>query len=200
MSRLPVRIAAAAAGLALVATAASATAASATAASAATPASGSAVIHESNAFFQQAAQAGIVAVPLPTATAGYDAATGLSASFPVTDGSGSLRDFYGNIKLGGGLLFVDVRTGSAASFHQLSFSIDNWAVTGVADGTGTTVTLFDPAGNNSVTNSGTTQNLTADSLVLDAAGAQYLDGKLRTTFFTAGQSVGSFAVTFTPAS
>ncbi|MFJ1758518.1 hypothetical protein [Kitasatospora sp. NPDC088134] len=194
MSRLPVRIAAAAAGLALVATVASASAASAA------PASGSAVIHESNAFFQQAAQAGIVAVPLPTATAGYDSATGLSAGFPVTGGSGSLRDFYGNITLGGGLLFVDAKTGSAVSFHQLSFSIDNWAVTGVADGTGTTVTLFDPAGNNSVTNSGTTQNLTADSLVLDAAGAQYLDGRLHTTFFTAGQSVGSFAVTFTPAS
>ncbi|RKE17737.1 hypothetical protein [Streptomyces sp. TLI_171] len=194
MSRLPVRIAAAAAGLALIATAASATAASAA------PATGSAVIHESNAFFQQAAQAGIVAVPLPTATAGYDATTGLSASFPVTDGTGSLRDFYGNIQLGGGLLFVDAKTGSAVSFHELSFAIDTWAVTGVADGTSTTVALFDPAGSNSVTNSGATQNLTADSLVLDAAGAQYLDSKLHTSFFTAGQSVGSFAVTFTPAS
>ncbi|KPC70504.1 hypothetical protein ADL35_38490, partial [Streptomyces sp. NRRL WC-3753] len=42
--------------------------------------------------------------------------------------------------------------------------------------------------------------LSAESLVLDAAGAQYLDGKLHTTFFAAGQSVGSFAVTYTPAS
>lgn len=138
MSRLTVRIAAAAAGLALIATAASATTASAA------PAAGSAVIHESNAFFQQAAEAGIVAVPLPTATAGYDAASGLSASFPVTDGTGSIRDFFGHVALGGGLLFVDAKTGRAVTFHQLSFSFDDWAVTAVPDGSTTPVALFDP--------------------------------------------------------
>ncbi|MEV4561089.1 hypothetical protein AB0K51_29400 [Kitasatospora sp. NPDC049285] len=194
MSRPTVRIAAAAAGLALVATAASATAASAT------PASGNAVIRESNTFFQQAAEAGIVAVPLPTATAGYDATTGLSASFPVTDGHGSLPEFYGNVQLGGGLLLVNAKTGYAASFHQLAFSIDSWQLTAVPDGSTTPVALFDPAGDNTVTRSGTTQSLNAASLVLDADGAQYLDTKLHTGFFTAGQSVGSFAVTFTPAS
>jgi len=194
MSRPTVRIAAAVAGLALAATAASATSASAA------PAGGSAVIHESNAFFQQAAQAGIVAVPLPTATAGYDAATGLSASFPVTDGSGSLSTFFGGVNLGGGLLFVDARTGSAVSFHQLAFSFDNWTVTAVPDGSSTPIALFDPAGGNAITVSGSTQNLSADSLVLDAEGAQYLDDRLHTGFFTAGQSVGSFTVSYTPAS
>ncbi|MFD8479359.1 hypothetical protein [Kitasatospora sp. NPDC059673] len=194
MSRTFARIAAAAAGLALAATAASATTASAA------PAAGNAVIRESNAFFQQAAQAGIVAVPLPTATAGYDASTGLSASFPVTDGSGNLAQFYGNIQFGGGLLFVDARTGSAVAFRQLAFSVDNWQVTGVPDGSTTPVALFDPAGETVVTKSGTTQNLSASSLTLDPAGAQYLDGKLRTSFFTAGQSVGSFTVAYTPAS
>ncbi|MFF2815086.1 hypothetical protein ACFVT9_06040 [Kitasatospora cineracea] len=194
MSRPTVRIAAAAAGLALIATVASATSASATLAT------GSAVINESNAFFQQAAQAGIVAVPLPTATAGYDASTGLSASFPVTGGTGGLRDFFGGVQLGGGLLFVDARTGSAVSFHQLSFSFEEWTVSAVPDGSTTPVALFDPAGNNALSYNGTTQHLSAESLVLDAAGAQYLDGKLHTTFFAAGQSVGSFAVTYTPAS
>ncbi|GLW56948.1 hypothetical protein [Kitasatospora phosalacinea] len=194
MSRHAVRIAAAVAGLALAATAASAT--SATAA----PAAGSVVIHESNSFFQQAARAGIVAVPLPTATAGYDAASGLSASFPVTDGSGTLNNFFGGVSLGGGLLFVDARTGSAVSFHQLAFAFDTWAVTAVPDGSTTPVALFDPAGNNSITSSGGTQSLTADALVLDAEGARYLDSELHTTFFTAGQDVGSFALSYTPAS
>ncbi|QKW18368.1 hypothetical protein HUT16_04180 [Kitasatospora sp. NA04385] len=198
MSRLTVRIAAAAAGLALIATAA--TAATAASASAATPASGSAVINESNAFFQQAAQAGIVAVPLPTATAGYDVNTGLSASFPVTDGTGGLRDFFGGVQLGGGLLFVDAKTGSAVSFHKLSFSFEDWTLSAVPDGSATPVALFDPAGENVLNYTGTTQHLSAQSLVLDAAGAQYLDSKLHTTFFAAGQSVGSFTVTYTPAS
>ncbi|GLW70811.1 hypothetical protein Kpho02_31100 [Kitasatospora phosalacinea] len=193
MSRHAVRIAAAVAGLALAATAASATSASAA------PATGSAVIHESNDFFQKAAQAGIVAVPLPTATAGYDPASGLSASFPVTGGEGRMNNFFGGVDLGGGLLFVDARTGSAVSFHQLGFAFDTWAVTAVPDGSTTPVALFDPAGNNSITSSGSTQNLTADALVLDAEGAQYLDGRLHTTFFTAGQTVGSFTLSYTPA-
>ncbi|MGW4809740.1 hypothetical protein [Kitasatospora sp. NPDC004272] len=194
MSRHAVRIAAAVAGLALAATAASAT--SATAA----PVAGSAVIHESNSFFQQAAQAGIVAVPLPTATAGYDAASGLSASFPVTDGNGVLSNFFGGVSLGGGLLFVDARTGSAVSFHKLGFAFDSWSVTAVPDGSTTPVALFDPAGNNSITKTGSTQNLAADALVLNAEGAQYLDGKLHTTFFTEGQDIGSFTLSYTPAS
>ncbi|MFJ5924989.1 hypothetical protein ACIQF6_20530 [Kitasatospora sp. NPDC092948] len=194
MSRSYARIAAAAAGLALVATAATATTASAA------PAAGSAVIRESNAFFQQAAQAGIVAVPLPTATAGYDAASGLSASFPVTGGSGSVAEFWGSVQFGGGLLFVDARTGSAVAFHQLSFASDTYQVVGVPDGSTTPVALFAPAGETVVTRTGTTQNLSASSLTVDPAGAQYLDSKLRTSFFTAGQSVGTLAVTYTPAS
>ncbi|MFJ1791865.1 hypothetical protein [Kitasatospora griseola] len=194
MSRTFARVAAAAAGLALSVTAASATSASAA------PAAGNAVIHESNAFFQQAAQAGIVAVPLPTATAGYDSASGLSASFPVTNGSGSLAEFWGSIQFGGGLLFVDARTGSAVAFRQLAFSSDTYQVVGVPDGSTTPVALFTPAGETVVTRTGTTQNLSAASLALDPAGAQFLDSKLRTSFFTAGQSVGTFTVTYTPAS
>ncbi|PJN28018.1 hypothetical protein [Kitasatospora sp. CB02891] len=194
MSRTFARVAAAAAGLALAVTAASATSASAA------PAAGNAVIHESNAFFQQAAQAGIVAVPLPTATAGYDPASGLSASFPVTNGSGSLAEFWGSIQFGGGLLFVDARTGSAVAFRQLAFSSDTYQVVGVPDGSTAPVALFTPAGETVVTRTGATQNLSAASLALDPAGAQFLDSKLRTSFFTAGQSVGTFTVTYTPAS
>ncbi|MFD7639394.1 hypothetical protein ACFV4P_01950 [Kitasatospora sp. NPDC059795] len=194
MSRTYARIAAAAAGLALVASVASATTASAA------PAAGNAVIHESNAFFQQAAQAGIVAVPLPTATAGYDPSTGLSASFPVTGGSGNIAEFWGSVQFGGGLLFVDARTGSAVAFRQLSFSSDSYQVTGVPDGSTTPVALFAPAGETVVTRTGATQNLNAASLTLDPAGAQFLDSKLRTSFFTAGQSVGTFTVSYTPAS
>jgi hypothetical protein len=198
MSRLPLRLAAAVASVLAVAAGAAAPATAVTATS--TPASGNAAISESNAFFQSAATAGIVAVPLPTATAAYNSTTGLSATFPVTGGKASIPGFYGTIQLGGGLLIVDAATGTAVTFHQLAFSVDNWQLTGVADGTTTAVALFDPAGNNVITKTGTTQNLAASDLQVDAQAAGYLDTQLKTTFFTAGQSVGSLSLAFTPAS
>ncbi|GJF31214.1 hypothetical protein KNE206_39140 [Kitasatospora sp. NE20-6] len=174
--------------------------AAASPAGAAVPAAGSAVVTESNAFFQQAALAGIIAVPLPSATASYDGSAGFSGSFPVTGGTGSLTDYYGQVQLGGGLLVVDVRTGRSVAFTQLAFSADTWQLTGVPAGGTAPVALFDPAGENTVTRSGAVQSLTASALTVDAEGAQLLDQRLGTSFFTAGQSVGSFALTYTPAS
>ena len=173
---------------------------SSTPALAATPASGAAVISESNAFFGQAALAGVVAVPLPTATASYNSSTGLSGSFPVTGGTASLTVLYGSIQLGGGLLLVDARTGTSATFGSLAFDVDTFQITGVPQGSTTAVPLLDPAGDLVIDVNGTVQTLTASDLDVDPAGAAYLDSQLRTSFFTGGQSVGSLTVSFTPAS
>ena len=173
---------------------------SSTPALAATPASGAAVISESNAFFGQAALAGVVAVPLPTATASYNSSTGLSGSFPVTGGTASLTVLYGSIQLGGGLLLVDAKTGTSATFGSLAFDVDTFQITGVPQGGTAPVALFDPSGDISVVPAAGGQQLTASDLQIDAAGAQYLDGKLKTSFFAAGQSVGSLTVSYTPAS
>lgn len=157
---------------------------------------GSAVVVESNAFLQSAATNGVVIVPLPDASVSYDSTTGLSTTLPVTGGSVNLRGFYGSAALGGTLLFVDALTGKSVCFKQLAFSADKWRLTGVPDGSTTPVSLLRPAGTVRSAQSGTTQTLTATNFTVDTTGAQYLDAQLNTTFFTGGQSVGSFSLTF----
>ncbi|MEV4615009.1 hypothetical protein AB0K43_20790 [Kitasatospora sp. NPDC049258] len=196
-ARPAVRIAA---GVATLALAAGAVAATPVAAVAATPASGSVVVNESNTFFQQAALAGIIALPLPSGTGSYDGTTGLSATFPVTGGVADIPQFYGNIELGGSLLVIDVKTGRSLVFKQLAFSVDSWQLTGVPAGATTPIALADPAGDARVTRTGTLQTLTSADLTIDAQAAQLLDQKLNTTFFAEGRSIGSLAVNFTPAS
>ncbi len=61
------------------------------------------------------------------------------------------------------------------------------------------VPLLDPAGQTTITRTGTTQQLVATDLTVDAQGAQVIDGKLNSTFFRGGQSVGTLSVSFTPA-
>ncbi|MFC1404425.1 MULTISPECIES: hypothetical protein [Streptacidiphilus] len=168
-------------------------------ATAATAASGSAVITESSTFFQQAAAQGVFAAPLPSATGAYSSANGLTSTFPVTGGTGNVDQITADLQLGGGLLIVDVKTGRAAAFTNLDFNTFLGQFTGVPVGGSTPVALLDPAGDLSVGGDGTAQTLTSSELDVDPAGAAYLNAHLQTGFF-AGQSVGSFAVSYTPAS
>ncbi|MFJ8431700.1 hypothetical protein ACIQ9P_10380 [Kitasatospora sp. NPDC094019] len=190
MSRTSARLAAVATAVVLATTGA------ATSASAATPATGSAVVNESNTFLINSLSAGVMVFALPTATGSYDSATGLSAAFPVTGGAANLPGYYGDVQLGGGLLFINLRTGKTAVFKNLSFNVGNWQITGVPQGGTTPVALLDPAGDTSVAGNAAASTLTASDLQVDEEGAKYLDTKLNTTFFTAGQSVGSLNLTF----
>ena len=198
MSRTSVRLAATAATAVLAVTGLSGAAAADTSVPA-TAASGSAVVHENTAFIQQTAAAGILVVPLPSATPGYDSAGGFSATFPATGGDADLAASYGGVQLGGGLLFVNLTTGRTAIFKQLAFDAFGWQLTGVPLGGTDPVPLLDPAGQTTITRTGTTQQLVATDLTVDAQGAQVIDGKLNSTFFRGGQSVGTLSVSFTPA-
>ncbi|SDT71384.1 hypothetical protein SAMN05216371_4110 [Streptomyces sp. TLI_053] len=190
MSRTSARLAAVATAVVLATTGA------ATSATAATPATGSAVVNESNTFLINSLSAGVMVFALPTATGSYDSATGLSAAFPVTGGAANLPSYYGDVQLGGGLLFINLRTGKTAVFKNLSFNVGNWQITGVPQGGTTSVALLDPAGDTTVAGNAAASTLTASDLQVDEEGAKYLDTKLNTTFFTAGQSVGSLNLTF----
>ena len=165
----------------------------------ATPASGTVVVAESNAFLQNLAQAGIVVIPLPTATASYNSTTGASVTFPVTGGTGDISNFFGDIQLGGGLLVIDAKTHKSVCLHQVAFSIDNYALTAVPDGSTTPVSLLDVGDNATSSLSGVLpETLTSDADV-DPAGAQFLNTALNTTAVTANAVAGSFNITFTPA-
>lgn len=193
MSRIAVRLAAASVALL-------ATAGVATPADAATPASGSAVVGLSRTFVQQAAAANMQATVGSPATAAYDSTTGaLNATFPVTGGNGSIAGFWGSVQLGGSFTVTDSDNGKSVTFTNLSFNMSIWRMTGIPAGSTTAVSIVEPT-NNTITTSGATEKLNSQSALLDGQGAQYLDTQLNTTFFTAGQSLGSFSISYTPAS
>ncbi|MFE7559230.1 hypothetical protein [Kitasatospora sp. NPDC057500] len=194
MSRTSTRLAAIATTVVIATT--GLTASAVADAAAATAPTGSAVVNESNSFLLSSLSAGVLVFALPNATGSYDSTKGLSASFPVTGGSANLPGFYGNVQLGGGLLFVNLRTGKSAVFKNLAFRIDTWQVTGVLEGTSAPVALLDPAGDTVVTGTQADGKLESSDLQVDGEGAKFLDSKLNTTFFQAGQSVGSFSFSF----
>ncbi|MFG1808972.1 hypothetical protein [Streptomyces sp. NPDC049040] len=169
-------------------------------ASAETPASGSAVISESNTFLVNAASQGIIAVPLPSATASYSGTTGVSATFPVTGGDANLTGFYGTARLGGALLVVDAKTLRSVTFSQLTYDLYSDQISGVPTNGTTAVPLFVPTGDIRVDKAGAGAVFSASEVDLDPTGADYLNTKLKTAFFTAGDSVGSLVLNFTPAS
>ncbi|MEZ0106774.1 hypothetical protein ABH920_000765 [Catenulispora sp. EB89] len=194
MNRIAVRSLAAAAAFA--ATAFALPAASATG----TPASGTVALTASNAFITSALQSGIAAVPLPSATGSYNSTTGATVTFPVTGGNADLARFTGTVTLGGGLAFADARTGRIVCLHQVTLGGDTEALAAVPDGATAPVALFDLGLNTIGSGIGTTPQTLNGDAVLDSAGAAYLDSALHTTFFTAGQTVGSLNVSYTPAS
>ncbi|MFE7532249.1 hypothetical protein ACFU7Y_42110 [Kitasatospora sp. NPDC057542] len=192
MSRTSARLLAGSVAVALAVTGLSGAAAADTAPAAPT---GNAVATVSTAFVSSAAQNGVVVLPLPDAGVSYSSADGLKVSFPVAGGSVNLVGYYGEVQLGGSLLFIDYFTGRSVRFKQLAFSADSWRLTGVPEGGTAPVELLAPAGVLQTAKTGTTQTLNASDFTVDAVGAQYLDTKLNTTFFTDGQSVGSFSLT-----
>ncbi|MFF4384115.1 hypothetical protein [Kitasatospora sp. NPDC001547] len=196
MSRISARLAATGAAVVLSLTAVSG---AAVADPATTPAAGQAVITTDVAFLTNAALNGIVVIPVQPASAAYDQTAGLTVTLPVSGGAADIPAFYGDVRFGGGLLFLNLRTGKSVTFKQLDFSVDNGYFTAVPNGSTTPVPLLDPAGDNVISRSGLTQNLNSSSFQVDAAGAQYLDAALGTGYFTVGQQIGKLALSYTPA-
>lgn len=194
MNRTAVRSLAAAAAFAATAIALPA------ASAAGTPASGTVTVTAANAFLTRELQAGIAEVPLPAATGSYTNTTGATATFPVTGGNAVLARFYGSVTLGGGLAFADARTGRIVCFHQVAFGGDTQALSAVPDGGTAPVNLVDLGANAVGSGLGVTPETLTGDAVIDPDGAAYLDHALNTTFFTGGQSLGSVAVSYTPAS
>ncbi|MER7671779.1 hypothetical protein ABTY61_25425 [Kitasatospora sp. NPDC096128] len=199
MARIGARLAATGAAVVLGITGSiSAAAADGTVATTTAP-TGSAVITVDQQFLANTALNGIVVVPLPSATVD-DTDSGLTATLPVTGGIANIRAFSGHVQFGGGLLFVNLDNGKNVAFKQLDFGVRAWNISGVPVGGTAPVALLDPRGFTQRGVTGTTQTLSATSLQVDAAGAQYLDTALGTTVFTGGQSVGSLALSYTPGS
>lgn len=199
MARIGARLAATGAAVVLGITGFSSVAAADGTVATTTAPSGSAVITVDQQFLANTALNGIVVLPLPSATAD-DTNNVLTTTFPVTGGVANIPAFNGSVQFGGGLLFVNLNNGKNVAFKQLDFAVRAWNFSGVPDGGTTSVALLDPRGFTQRGRTGTTQTVSATSLQVDAAGAQYLDTALGTTYFTGGQSVGSLALSYTPGS
>jgi hypothetical protein len=170
---------------------------------------GTATITFSTKFLAHLAQWGIIVIPENPATssdtAGYDAFT-----TPVTGGNGSDTNFSGDVNLGGGLTIIDATTGQAVHFTSLELDYFDGVITGVPEGTTTTVWIADIAGNLATSNATGTETFTASQLALDPAGVTYLNTTLKSTTtgpknhktysaFTAGTNTsgkGAFTITY----
>ncbi|MEV6925583.1 hypothetical protein AB0M46_13935 [Dactylosporangium sp. NPDC051485] len=149
-------------------------------------------------FVVQAANAGIVPVPAKPATTNYNSTKGtLDVGFPVTGGDADLTLFTGYVQHSGTLCFVNATNGKSVTLTNLEFDVSATVLTMQPKGSTTKVILFDLVPPTTTTETGTAASFTAAGLAVDAAGASYLDSALGTTFFTAGQPVGSFASNWT---
>lgn len=158
--------------------------------------SGTATISVPVKFFGALAKGGVIIVPQNPATeSGAGHAVGLS--FTVTGGNGEVKNLYGSVDLGGSLLVIDARTGKSARISALRISLDDGAILGKV---GTkTVVVANIGGNLSTASSPDpvpNETFSASALALGPSCARYLNGKLRTTSFKGGASLGALTANF----
>jgi hypothetical protein len=151
----------------------------------------------------QLEKAGICVFPTPASELSVNTTTGTATiTSPVSGGSADVSVLYGTLYLDGQLHFT--RNGhptEAANLNGLHLDIGNAEFDATPKGSTTPVVLLDASGDitTSVTpgTTSTTDTYASDQLVLDPAGAAYLDSALDTTAFSAGQTVGTLSATWT---
>jgi hypothetical protein len=146
----------------------------------------------------QLAKAGIAVVPQGAASLAYDSTTHTgTVVYNATGGDAQVNALAGSVDYSGGVKFCDIRTGEGVTFSALLLDMFNGQLDATSSVDGTQQVLLDTGGNvsTSVSSAGV-QTFSADSLQIDAAGAAYLDSTLDTSYFTAGQVVGTFTTTY----
>jgi len=145
-----------------------------------------------------AVRAGIVATLTDPATATYNQQTSaIDAAFPVTGGTADVKTFTGTLEHGGSVVFANYNKNKKVTITNLTLDFVTNQISGVLSGSTTPVTLFDLGGQGSSSVSGQTQTYSASEFDVDPGGATALDTALKTSYFTAGQNLGSFTTTFT---
>jgi hypothetical protein len=154
-------------------------------------------------YVAQLAKAGIVVAPTPLSELSVNTSTQtVTITTTVTGGTADVSVFYGLLDISGNLDFAHILPPvGAASLGSLAVDVGNAQIDGTPAGSSTPVVLMDISGDitTSVTpgTSGTTDTYDSDQLVIDPAGAAYLDSTLHTSEFQAGQTVGTMAATWT---
>jgi hypothetical protein len=160
---------------------------------------GTASISLAGPYALSLAKAGIVVFASGTATSSWNS-NAVSYSLSVNGGTGEVSNFFGFVNLGGKLRVVNAKNGKAVVLSGLSLSFDTGVISAKPVGGTGRIALADVGGNLSTDTSAgppPTETFSCDGLTLDSAGARYLDSKLMTTAFKAGDTLGGFTTTFT---
>jgi hypothetical protein len=154
-------------------------------------------------YVAQLAKAGIIVFPTPLSELSVSTSSQTATiTTTVTGGDADVSVLYGSLDLSGKLHFAHfARPVRAASLGSLQLDVNDAEVVATPAGSTTPVVLMDVTGDisTSVTpgTTSTTDTYDSDQLVIDPAGAAYLDSKLDTTEFQAGQTVGTVSATWT---
>jgi hypothetical protein len=151
-------------------------------------------------FVEQLAKAGIVEFPVPLSDLSVNTSNKTAtATFTVTGGDADVSIFYGSLDLSGSVDVGDVN-GNLLTLGGLQLDVLNGQLDATPAGSSTPVVLLDLEANTSGVTPGTgstTDVYDSSDLVIDSAGAAYLDSALDTSAFQAGQQVGTLSSTWT---
>jgi hypothetical protein len=153
-------------------------------------------------YVAQLAKAGIVAIPTPLSEVSVSKSSKTATiTTNVTGGDADVSVLYGSLDMSGKLHFANVHPVRVVSLGSVQLDINDSEVLATPAGSSTPVVLLDVTGDitTSVTpgTTSTTDTYDSDQLVIDPAGAAYLDTKLHTGAFKAGQTVGTLSATWT---
>jgi hypothetical protein len=164
--------------------------------------SGTVAVTVNDSYIAQLAEAGVVEYPVPLSDLSADNTNKtVTATFNATGGNGNLAVDFGAVNLAGQVVVRD-KNGKSVTLSNLTLNVRGGDFQGTPAGSSTPVPLWD-LHNQIASWTGTTPSPTftdtwqAQNLVVDAAGAAYLNSALGTTAFQAGQTVGTLNATWT---
>jgi hypothetical protein len=164
-------------------------------ASAATVTSGSVTLTVNASFLAGLAKSGIGFVPQNYTSISY-ANGAVTVTFAASGGDASITSEAGQVDYTGGIIGFDLCKRTSVDLNTLVFDLSYGAFFGETSTSGGEVQLLDLAGSQQITTDGTNNTYAASDLVLDQAGADYLNSALGTTAFSGGMDVGSFTTTW----
>jgi hypothetical protein len=151
-------------------------------------------------FVEQLAKAGIVEFPVPLSDLSVNTSNETAtATFTVTGGDADVSIFYGSLDLSGSVDVGDAN-GNLLTLGGLQLDVEGAELVATPAGSSTPVVLLDLRDNTSQITHGTsstTDVYDSSDLVVDPAGAAYLDSALGTSAFQAGQQVGTLSSSWT---
>lgn len=120
----------------------------------------------------------------------------VTAVYSVTGGTADLTNLTGTVQYSGSITVKNGENDKQVQLGSLQFDMFNGQID-VTPAGGSQIAILDVGGSVSGSINGTTQTFNASKLLVDPAGASYLDSALGTTAFHAGDVIGSFSTTYT---